>query len=59
MYTQIRIGLKYIFITERAPVADLENFEEHLLAACGRRSLIVIGDNSGSRSRSVVIHVVS
>ena len=43
-------------------VADLENFEggaEHLLAACGRWSLIVIGDNSGSRSRSVVIHVVS
>ena len=43
-------------------MADLESFVgvggEHLLAACGRWSL---GKrrNSGSRSRSVVIHVVS
>ena len=42
-------------------VADLESFvggAEHLLAACGHWSLSK-RHNSGSRSRSVLIHVIS
>ena len=46
---------------DNTAVADLESFVggvEHLLAPCGRWSLSK-RRNSGSRSRSVVIHVVS